>query len=77
LTPPGDAAKHLCAPIGNDNCPSWLLAQSGGHISLLLEDDGQGIGVEETSHRGMRDLTTVERIGHTSLEEQYVEYDYD
>ena len=78
LTPVDKAADWLCAPNGNDNCTTWLFATSSDHASLLyLDDGGQGIVIQKTSHHGMHDLLTSSRLGHTPLDIFYTEQHFD
>jgi hypothetical protein len=74
LLQPSDEAQ-LCA--GNGNCPSWLFLRSGNRALLVLEDHGQGISVEKTSHNNMYDLVTTYRIGHTPITEEVVQLHFD
>lgn len=78
LKPVDQAADWLCSTSGNDNCTTWLFATSGDHASLLyLDDGGQGINIQKTSHHGMHDLLTGSRMGHTPVDILYTEQRFD
>jgi hypothetical protein len=75
IKPPDEA--NLCAANWNDNCPSWLFQRSGEHVTLLVEDFGEGLTVVKTIHNGMRDLVTRQRVGHTPVDYATEELHFD
>ncbi len=61
----GDEGNPLGSSNGNGNEPFWLFRRVGNHAVLVFFTVGQGVGVKPTSHHGMRDISTEQRIGHS------------
>jgi hypothetical protein len=75
IRPSDKDMQDTCAP--NGNCISWLFLLSGSHALLILEDGGEGIWIEKTSHHGMRDLATYSRFrdGDISVAREELHFD--
>jgi hypothetical protein len=61
----GDVDNPLSGVNANGNNPAWLFRPVGDHAVLVFYNVGQGVAVEPTFHHGMRDISTVERIGRS------------
>jgi hypothetical protein len=61
----GDEDNPLGSSNGNGNEPFWLFRRVGNHAVLVFFTVGLGVSVKPTSHHGMRDIYTEQRIGHS------------